>query len=57
MDQLMVDVTGADEVAEGDEVELFGPNLPVAEVAAKAGTVVWEVFTGITPRVTRSYLG
>lgn len=57
MDQLMVDVTGADEVAEGDEVELFGPNLPVAEVAGKAGAVVWEVFTGVTPRVTRCYLG
>jgi len=57
MDQLMIDVTGADQVAEGDEVELFGPNLPVAEIAAKAGTIVWEVFTGITPRVTRVYLG
>jgi alanine racemase len=56
MDQLMVDVTGADEVAEGDEVELFGPNLPVQEVADRAQTVVWEVFTGITPRVVRSYL-
>jgi alanine racemase len=57
MDQLMVDVTGADDVAEGDEVELFGPNLPVAEIAEKADTIVWEVFTGITPRVTRCYLG
>lgn len=57
MDQLMIDVTGAEQVAEGDEVELFGPNLPVGEIAAKAGTIVWEVFTGITPRVTRCYLG
>lgn len=57
MDQIMLDVTGADDVAEGDEVEMFGPNLPVGEVAEKADTIVWEIFTGITPRVTRCYLG
>lgn len=56
MDQLMVDVTGADEIDEGDEVEMFGPNIPVDDIAAKAGTIVWEIFTGITPRVVRRYL-
>jgi alanine racemase len=55
MDQMMIDVTASDEVSEGDEVELFGPNLPVSEIAAKAGTIVWEIFTGITPRVMRCY--
>jgi alanine racemase len=55
MDQMMVDVTGSDEVTEGDEVELFGPHLPVAEIAALADTIVWEIFTGITPRVVRCY--
>jgi alanine racemase len=55
MDQIMVDVTGAGEVNEGDEVEMFGPNIPVAEIARKAGTIVWEIFTGITPRVMRCY--
>lgn len=54
MDQLMVDVTGS-EVAEGDEVELFGPNIRVDEVAEKAGTIAWEILTGITPRVVRVY--
>jgi alanine racemase len=54
MDQIMVDVTGS-EVAEGDEVEVFGPNIRVDEVAAKAGTIAWEVLTGITPRVVRVY--
>ena len=29
MDQIMVDVTDAGEVKEGDEVEMFGPNIPV----------------------------
>jgi alanine racemase len=56
MDQMMVDVTAAEEVMEGDEVEMFGPNIPVAEVAGKAETIVWEIFTGITPRVMRCYL-
>lgn len=56
MDQMMVDVTGNEDVMEGDEVEIFGPNIPVDEIAAKAGTIVWEIFTGITPRVMRCYL-
>ncbi|MFM2243789.1 MAG: alanine racemase [Verrucomicrobiota bacterium] len=52
MDQIMVDVTGSP-VRTGDEVELFGPHIRVDEVAAKAGTIAWEILTGITPRVTR----
>lgn len=55
MDQMMVDLTGAEDVSEGDEVEIFGPNIPVGEIASKAGTIVWEIFTGITPRVLRVY--
>ncbi len=55
MDQIMVDVTGAEDVREGDEVEMFGPNIPVGEIARMAETIVWEIFTGITPRVTRCY--
>jgi len=55
MDQMMVDATDSPGVAEGDEVELFGANLPVTEVAAHAQTVVWEILTGITPRVLRCY--
>ena len=56
MDQIMVDVTGADDVTEGDEVEMFGANIPVDEIAEKADTIVWEIFTGITPRVMRCHL-
>ena len=55
MDQMMVDVTAAEEVVEGDEVEIFGAHIPVGEIAEKAGTIVWEIFTGITPRVMRCY--
>jgi alanine racemase len=55
MDQIMVDVTEVENVREGDEVEMFGRHIPVDEIAAKAGTIVWEIFTGITPRVVRCY--
>jgi len=48
-------VTAAGEVNEGDAVEMFGAQIPVAEIAAKAGTIIWEIFTGITPRVVRCY--
>ena len=53
MDQIMIDVTHCPETQSGDEVELFGKNIPVSRVAQWAGTIPWEVFTGITPRVTR----
>ena len=52
MDQIMIDVTGTS-VEVGDEVELFGPDIRVDELATKAGTIAWEILTGITPRVTR----
>lgn len=56
MDQIMVDVSQLPECNVGDEVELFGPNLLVSQVAQWADTIPWEVLTGITPRVTRVYL-
>mgnify|MGYP001814903742 CR=1 FL=1 len=56
MDQVMADVTEVPACTTGDEVELFGPNIPVTEVARKANTIPWEIFTGITPRVTRIHL-
>jgi alanine racemase len=57
MDQIMVDVTDDRSIREGDEVEVFGAMVPVAELARKAGTIPWEILTGITPRVCRQYLG
>ena len=57
MDQVMADLTDKPECNPGDEVELFGSNIPVEEVALRAGTIPWEIFTGITPRVERVYRG
>lgn len=56
MDQIMIDVSDCPEAAEGDIVELFGHVIPATEVATRAGTIPWEIFTGITSRVTRVYL-
>ena len=55
MDQIMVDVSDLPLCESGDEVELFGSNILVSEIAEKAHTIAWEVLTGITPRVTRTY--
>ena len=55
MDQIMADVTHVPFVAPGDEVELIGPHIPVTEVAEKADTIVWTIFTGLGPRLPRIY--
>jgi len=57
MDQLIIDISQLAEgsVKTGTEVELFGPQLPIQEIAQKAGTIPYEILTGITPRVERRY--
>jgi alanine racemase len=37
-------------------VELFGPNMPIGEVAAAAGTIAYELMTGLSRRAERVYL-
>ena len=60
MDLTIVDVTALPEVAAGDEAVLFGrqgsEQILAREVAERAGTIAWEIFTGIGSRVTRVYL-
>jgi len=60
MDQIMVDVSGITEAAIGDEAILIGSTggqqIPAAELAAKAGTIPWEIFTSIGTRVERLYI-
>lgn len=59
MDQILVDVTDLPAVAAGDEVVLMGEqgseSIDATELAEKAGTIPWEIFTGITSRVERFY--
>lgn len=56
MDMTMIDVTGIEGVSEDDEVEVFGENIEVQEVAALCSTIPYEVLTGISQRVKRVYL-
>ena len=56
MDLTAIDATDT-ELATGDWVEVFGPNLPVDEVAAGANTIAYEILTGIAGRVERRYEG
>jgi len=55
MDQIIVDVTDLSQCQVGDDAILFGTDLLVSELAAKAGTIPWELLTQITPRVARTY--
>ena len=55
MDQCMVDITGLEGVSLYDEVELFGENLPVEELAEKLGTISYELLCMVNKRVPRVY--
>ena len=54
MDMCMLDVTDIP-VREGDEVIVFGPELPVTKLAESLGTIPYEVLAGISQRVKRVY--
>jgi len=55
MDMAMIDVTDIPNVKAGDIVEVFGANMPVQELAQAAGTIPYEIMTGISQRVKRVY--
>ncbi len=55
MDMTMLDVTHIPEAKEGDEVLVFGKDLPVQQVAAWMNTIPYEVFTSVSSRVKRVY--
>ncbi|MFA0962196.1 bifunctional UDP-N-acetylmuramoyl-tripeptide:D-alanyl-D-alanine ligase/alanine racemase [Roseivirga sp. BDSF3-8] len=54
MDMTMVDVTGLG-AEEGDEVLIFGPGMPVTELARKIDTISYEILTNISERVKRVF--
>ncbi|HTB75882.1 MAG TPA: alanine racemase C-terminal domain-containing protein, partial [Polyangiaceae bacterium] len=63
MDMAMIDVTGVEGAAEGDEVVVLGSQegplgrdaIGADEIASQAGTIAWEVLTSISRRVPRFY--
>jgi alanine racemase len=58
MDLAVADVTAlpAGAVRRGDWATLIGDGIPVDEVAAAAGTVSYEILTGIGRRAHRIYI-
>ena len=47
MDMTMIDITDIPDTKEGDMVEIFGNHLPVEQVAKWAGTIAYEIMTGL----------
>jgi len=60
MDVTVVDISGVDRVDLGDPVTFFGNDgthdLNLDEVSSVAGTISYEVLTGISPRVPRVWI-
>jgi alanine racemase len=56
MDLIAADVTDIDNVVPGDWAELFGPNMPIDDVAAAAGTIGYELLTSLSRRAKRVYI-
>jgi alanine racemase len=58
MDQLMLDLGPEGEAEPGERVDLIGGDAPTAfDLAADAGSFVYELLTRIGPRVVRRYPG
>jgi alanine racemase len=61
MDQMVVDVSHVPGVVAGDEAVLVGKQgndeITVEELAQRAGTIPYEILTGIGRRVPREYVG
>ena len=60
MDLMMIDVSKIDNVQVGNEVVLMGRDgneeISCAELAARAGTIAWEIITRIGSRVRRVFV-
>ncbi|MCB9286635.1 MAG: bifunctional UDP-N-acetylmuramoyl-tripeptide:D-alanyl-D-alanine ligase/alanine racemase [Lewinellaceae bacterium] len=56
MDMCMIDVTQIPQAMEGDEVIVFGEEPTAEELAGAIGTIPYEVFTSVSPRVRRVYV-
>ena len=51
MDLLAIDLRNVMDARVGDTVTLWGPQLPVEEIAARAGTISYDLTCGMTKRV------
>jgi len=56
MDMITVDISHLPAAGVGDPVVFWGRGLPAWEIARRAETIAYELFTGITSRVPRRYV-
>ena len=56
MDMCMVDVTAIAEARAGDSALIFGPGLPLPALAARIGTIAYELLTNVSERVKRVFV-
>jgi alanine racemase len=53
MDMMVIDITNLADVGVDAEVELWGANLPIDQVAQACGTIGYELMCAVAPRVAR----
>jgi len=56
MDMINVDLPDVPVAAVGDPVILWGGHLPIEEIAARAGTIPYELMCGLSERVEYQYV-
>ncbi len=56
MDMLSIDLSDIPVARVGDRVVLWGEQLPIEEIASRAGTIAYELMCGLTDRVSRRYI-
>ena len=57
MDMIGVDLSDCPDAAVGDTATLWGDGLPADELAARCGTIVYDLLTGVSAHVERRYVG
>jgi alanine racemase len=55
MDLAVIDVSDVENAQRGDMVELIGPTMTIDELAARAGTIGYEILTNLGQRFYRRY--
>jgi Alr-MurF fusion protein len=55
MDMSMIDISHIAQAKVGDQVEIFGPNRPIQNLANVYDTIPYEVLTDVADRVVRTY--
>ncbi|HSF45249.1 MAG TPA: alanine racemase, partial [Chitinophagaceae bacterium] len=56
MDMTMIDITEMPDLTTSDEVVVFGRGLTLNQLAEWAGTIPYDIMTGISQRVNRVYI-